>query len=222
LPDCPGNDLIRTPRAVRQVSTPPRGTATGGRTSQIPRLAPRRGRGARVSAVGAGSPNSTDTSGSGGARASGGSSDRTASEECCDCDQGAPGDDVPEALTNCEEACVQLLQIEAPGRKETPSNMLAFDNCRRAALAIRANPNAACSTNCIVCRGQHRFENCPALNDHDFLKQRCIRLCQNVRRDQTELSQQRIEPVNFMDQRHFDDGEESDSGSDRDFPCGRR
>jgi len=89
-------------------------------------------------------------------------------------------------------------------------------------LAIRANPNAAYATNCIVCRGQHRFENCPTLNDHDFLKQHYIRFCQNVRRDQAELSQQSIVPVNFMDQRYFDDGEESDSGSDRDFPYGRR
>jgi len=222
LPDCPGNDLIRTPRAVRQVSTPPRGATTGDRTSRIPRLRTRPGRGARVNAVGAASPNSTDTSGSGGARTSGGSSDQTGSEECCDNDQGTPGDDVPEPFTNCEEACVHPLQIEAPDREDTPSNMLTCDNCRRAVLAIRANPNTACATNCVACRGQHRFENCPALNDHDFLKQHCIRFCQNVRRDQTELSQQRIEPVNFMDQRHFDDGEESDSGSDRDFPCGRR
>jgi len=112
MPDCPGNDLIRTPRAVRQVSTPPRGATTGGRTSQIPRLSARRG--ARVNAVGAASPNSTDTSGSGGARTSGGSSDRTGSEEYYDYDQGATGDDVPQAFTNYEEACVQLLQIEVP------------------------------------------------------------------------------------------------------------
>jgi len=30
MPDCPGNDAIRTPRAVRQVSTPPSGATTGG------------------------------------------------------------------------------------------------------------------------------------------------------------------------------------------------
>jgi len=114
MPDCPGNDLIRTPRAVRQVSTPPRGATTGGRTSQIPRLSARRGRGTRINAVGVASPNSTDTSGSGGARTSGGSSDRTGSEEHYDYDQGATGDDVPEAFMNYEEACVQLLQIEVP------------------------------------------------------------------------------------------------------------
>jgi len=168
MPNCPGNDVVRTPRAVRQVSTPPSGATTGGRTSQIPRLRARRG--ARINAVGAASPNLTNTSGSGGARTSGGSSDRTGSEECYDYEQGATDEDVPEPFTNYEEACVNLLQIEVPDREDTPSNMLTYDNYRRAVLAIRENPNAAYLPNCIVCRGQHRFENCPTLNDHDFLK----------------------------------------------------
>jgi len=59
------------------------------------------------------------------------------------------------------------------------------------------------------------------LNDHDFLKQHYIRFCQNVRRDQGELSQQRGEQVNFMDQRsYFDDSDSEDN--DRDFLGGRR
>ena len=154
---------------------------------------------------------------------SGGSNNRTDSEGHYDYDQGAPDEDVPEPFTNYEEACANLLQIEAPDQEDTPSNMLTYDDCRRAALAIRENPNAACGQHCVACRGQHRFKNCPTLNDHDFLKQHCIRFCQNVCRDQVELSQQRVEPVNFMDQQHFDDNEESNSdNSDRDFPCGRR
>jgi len=221
MPDCPGNKVIRAPRAVRQVSTPPRGAATGGRTSQIPQLRTRRG--ARVNVVGAAGPNSTNSGGSGSGRSSGGSLNRTDSEGCCDCDQGAPNEDVSGPFANCEEACLNLLQIEVPDREDTPNNMLTCDNCRRAALAIRENPNVACGQHCIVCRGQHRFENCPALNDHDFLKQHCIDFCQNVCRDQTELSQQRVELVNFMDQQCFDDNKESDSNnSDRDFPHGRR
>jgi len=112
MTDCPGNEVVRAPRAVCQVSTPPRGATTGGRTSQIPQLRTRRG--ARINAVGAASPNSTDTSGSGGARSSGGSSNRTDSEEHHDYDQGFPNEDVPEPFTNCEEPCVNLLQIEAP------------------------------------------------------------------------------------------------------------
>jgi len=221
MPDCPGNKVARAPRVVCQVSTPPRGTATGARASQIPQLRTRRG--ARVNAVGVASPNSTDTSRSGSARSSGGSSNRTNSEGCYDYDQGAPDEDVPEPFKNYEEACVNLLQIEVPDREDTPSNMLTYDNYRRAALAIRENPNAAHGQHCVTCRGQHRFENCPTLNDHDFLKQHYIQFCQNVRRDQAELSQQRVEPVNFMDQLCFDDNKESDSGnSDQDFPYGRR
>jgi len=128
MPDCPGNEITRTPRAVRQVSTPPGGATTGARTSQIPQLRTRRA--ARVNAVGAASPNSTDTSGSGGARSSGGSSNRTDSEGCCDCDQNAPDEDVPEPFTNCEEACINLLQVEVPDREDTPYNMLTCDDCQ--------------------------------------------------------------------------------------------
>jgi len=102
MPDCPGNEVVRAPRAVRQVSTPPRGATTGNRTSQIPQLCTRRG--ARINAVGAASPNSTDTSGSGKARSSGGSSNRTGSEEHYNYDQGVPEEDVPGPFTNYEEA----------------------------------------------------------------------------------------------------------------------
>jgi len=57
----------------------------------------------------------------------------------------------------------------------------------------------------------------------NFPKQHYIRFCQNVCRDQVKLSQQRTEPINFMDRQYFDDDEESDSGnSDQDFPQGRR
>jgi len=222
MPDCPGRDeAISTSRAARQVTTPPREAATGTRTSQIPRLRQRCG--ARINAVGAASPNSAGTSGSGSGGTSGGSADRTDSEEYYDYNQGAPNEDVPGPFTNYEEACLHLLQIEVPDRDNIPSNMLTYDNYRRAVLAIRENPNAAYSQHCIVCRGQHRFENCPTLNDHDFLKQHYIRFCQNVRRDQVELSQQRVEPVNFMDRQCFNDDEESDSdNSDRDFPYGHR
>jgi len=216
MPDCPGrNEAMSTSRVVRQVSTPPREATTGTRTSRIPPLCARRG--ARINAVGAASPNSAGTSGSGSGGTSGGSGGRTDSEEHYDYDQGTPNSDAPGPFTNYDEACLNLLQIEVPDRGDTPNNMLTYDNYRRAVLAIRENPNAAYLLNCIVCRGQHRFENCPTLNDHDFLKQHYIRFCQNVCRDQVELTQQRTEPINFMD-RH---DEESDSGnSDPDFPYG--
>ena len=175
-----------------------------------------------MNAVGAASTNSTGTSGSGSGGTSGGSGGRTDSEEYYDYDQGTPNtpnEDAPGSFTNYDEACLNLLQIKVPDRDDTPSNMLTCDNYRRAVLAIRENPNAAYLQHCIVCRGQHHFENCPTLNDHDFLKQDYIRFCQNVCRDQVKLSQQRTEPVNFMDRQYFDDDKESDS--DQDFPYGR-
>jgi len=221
MPDCPGrNEAISTSRAIRQVSTPPREATTGARTSRIPPIRTRRG--ARVNAVGAASPNSPATSGSGSGGTSGGSGGRTDSEEYYDYDQGtpnSPNEDAPGPFTNYDEACLNLLQIHIPDRDDTPNNMLTFDNHRRAVWAIRENANTAYAQHCIVCRGQHRFENCPTLNDHDFLKQHYLRFCQNVCRDQVELSQQRTEPVNFMDCQCFDDDEESDR--DRDFPYGR-
>jgi len=124
--------------------------------------------------VGAASPSSPATSGSGGGGTSGGSGGRTDSEEYYDYDQGTPNssnEDAPMPFTNCEEACINLMQIDIPDHDDTPNNMLAFDNYCRAVLAIRENPNTAYLTNCIVCRGQHHFKNCPTLNDHDFLKQ---------------------------------------------------
>jgi len=173
MPDCPGRDeAISTSRAAHQVSTPPREATTGARTSQIPQLRARRG--TRITAIGATSPNSAGTSGSGSGGTSGGSADRTDSEEHYDYDQGAPNEDVPGPFMNYEEACLNLLQIEVPDREDTSNNMLTYDNYCRAVLAICKNPNAAYLQHCIVCRGQHRFENCPTLNDHDFLRQHYI------------------------------------------------
>jgi len=67
MPDCPGrNEAISTSRAVRQVSTPPRETPAGNRSLRIPRLCPRHNAG--LNAIGAASPNSSGTSGSGSLR----------------------------------------------------------------------------------------------------------------------------------------------------------
>ena len=198
MPDCPAkNDVTSASRPVRALTTPSRETTAGFRTSRIPQLCTRRN--ARLNAIDAASPNSAGTSGSGSGGASSSSADRTDSEEYYDYDQGIPNDDAPEPFTNYNEACLNLLQIEVPDQEETPNDLFTFDCYRRAVHVIRDNPNAACAQHCIVCRGQHHFENCPTLNDHDFLKQHCIQFCQNVRRDQVKLSQQRGEQVNFMD-----------------------
>jgi len=104
--------VMNASRAVCTVSTPPRETTAGARTSRIPPLRARRA--ARVNAIDVASPDSAGTSGSGSGGSSGGSADRTDSEEYYDYDQGALGEDVPGPFTNCEEACINLLQIEVP------------------------------------------------------------------------------------------------------------
>jgi len=173
LPDCPGRiEVMNSSRAVHTVSTPPREATAGARTSRIPPLRARRA--ARVNAIDVASPDSVGTSGSGSGGTSGGSGDRTDSEEHFNYDQGPPGEDVPRPFTNYEEACVNLLQIEVPDRDETPNNMFTYDSYCRMVLAIQENPSVAHAQHCIVCRGQHRFENCPTLNNHDFLKQHHI------------------------------------------------
>ena len=113
------------------------------------------------------------------------------------------------------------MQIDIPDTESSPNNLVAYDRYRRAVHAIREDTNSAYKPNCIVCRGQHRFENCTTLNDHAFLKQHYIRFCQNVRRDQTELArQQQAEQVNFMDRAPYENASNSDD--EEDFQSGRR
>jgi len=179
LPDCPGRmEVMNSSRAVCTVSTPPREGTTGARTSRTPPLRARRA--ARVNVIDTASPDSAGTSGSGSGGTSDGSGDRTDSEECYGYDQGPPGEDVPGPFTNYEEACLKVLQIEVPDRDKTPNNMFTYDSYHRAVLAIQENPSAAYAQHCIACRGQHRFKNCPTLNNHDFLKQHYILLANQV------------------------------------------
>jgi len=136
VPDCPGrNEAISTSRgAARPVLTPPRETTAGARKLCILPLRARQN--ARLNVIDAVGPDSAGTSGSGSGGTSGGSAGRTDADEHCDCNQGAPNDVAPGPFTNCDEACLNLLQIEVPDREETPNNMFAFDCYRRAALSI--------------------------------------------------------------------------------------
>jgi len=123
---------------------------------------------------------------------------------------------------NYDEACVNLMKIEIPDAEDSSEKLVVFDSYRRAVNAIKDDANVAFGTHCIVCKGQHCFENCPVLNNHDFLKKHYIRFCQNVRQDHTELQPNR-EPINFMDRRFLgdSDGATSSEGDDQDFLYGR-
>ena len=201
-------------RQENQVRTPPRTATTPGDSTPIFRRPPRsspRTRNARVNALNTGSPN---TSGSGGVSGSGGGGATTGgdeTEEYVDYDDADQGNGTPPPFTNYDEAFVHLVQIEIPDTESTPMNMHAYDMYRKAVFAISQDPDVAYRQRCIVCSGQHRFENCTTLNDHDFLKQHYIRFCQNVRRDQAEIARQNRD-LNFID--HDAYGNESDDDDD--------
>jgi len=202
MPDNPSNiEKAKQARAIRALTTPPPDTNTGRRSSRIPNLRPRRN--PRVNAIGAASPTSTATSGSEGRELGGGSGGRTDSEEYYDYDQEGSrppplSEDNPGPFTNYEDACINLMTIDIPDTGDASRNLTVFDSYRRAVNAIKNDTNVAFGQHCIVCKAQHRFENCPVLNDHDFFKKHYIRFCPNVRRDHTEL-QENCASVNFMD-----------------------
>ena len=95
-----------------------------------------------------------------------------------------PPDGGGDAKSSYEDAAVNLLEVEIPDDEHAVHNFELFNNYRQAVNAIKSNNNAAYEARCIVCNGQHRFENCDVLNNADFLRQHYIRYCQNVRRDQ--------------------------------------
>jgi hypothetical protein len=209
-------------RTQRSPQVPMRASTPGNATRRSPRNA---ARSARVNQIGAINPNvsngiSSNVDATGTGSGEGNSFERTNSHEQLGAD-AIPGDDSPQPFTNYDDACINLMQIEIPDNEEIAGNLLAFDSHRRAIHAIREDPNVAYEQRCIVCRGQHRFEQCDTLNDHNFLKQHCIRFCQNVRRDQAELNRQRNEPVNFMDQHVHEEESESDEDDDAHFRHGR-
>jgi len=174
-----------------------------------------------VNAIGTTSPNSAATNSSEGREVSGSSADRADSEEYYDYDQAPSNNGDSGPFTNYNEVFANLMKIEIPDQEDAPNKLLVFDSYQKAMNAIKEDTNVAFGTHCIVCKGQHRFENCPTLNNHKFLKKHYIRFCQNVCRDHTELQLNR-EPVNFMDQRFIDDSGSASEGDAWDFPYGHR
>lgn len=189
-------------RPLRSINaaTPPRNTSN----TSAPRRSPRNNqRNARINQIGTADQHamvpSPDISGSGG-----GDSNQTNPNDYHDYDVNPDDGTSPQPFTSYDEACINLMEIDVPDTQNMPNNLMAFDMCCRAVYAIREDPNVAYEQRCIVCRGVHRFEQCDTLNDHDFLRQHYIRFCQNVRRDQAALAQQRDKPTNFIDRRLYD------------------
>ena len=52
----------------------------------------------------------------------------------------------------------------------------------------KQDPKKAFAGDCIVCRKQHTFDDCPILKDHEFLKNHYIQFCQLLRKHQRSLN----------------------------------
>ena len=56
-----------------------------------------------------------------------------------------------------------------------------------AVQTIKDQPERAFTGDCIVCRQQHTFDNCPILKDIEFLKNHYVRFCQLMRKNQASM-----------------------------------
>ena len=131
----------------------------------------------------------------------------TASDETPPMEPTDSNESAPEDANDFDYAVADVCGIEVPeGQWET------YDQYRVAVNSIRRNPELADSPNCIVCGDNHRFAQCPILNNADFLRQHYIRYCQLCNRDRQlrEASSQAPNPqrnnarVNVLDVDEFD------------------
>ena len=140
-------------------------------------------------------------------------------------EQTDSNDSAPEDACDFDYAVADVCGIEVPeGQWET------YDQYRVAVNSIRRNPELADSPNCIVCGDNHRFAQCPILNNADFLRQHYIRYCQLCNRDrqlressaQAPNQQRNNARVNVLDVDDFDALMRDDADRDiEDFQNGR-
>ena len=100
----------------------------------------------------------------------------------------------------------------------------------------KTDPKSAFAGDCIVCRKQHNFDDCPTLKNHEFLKKHYIQFCQLLRKHQRNLNESASDSgkkkaaVNYVRDRSIrfsDDNGEKDSqyeteATARDFQRGTR
>jgi len=100
---------------------------------------------------------------------------------------GADPEDGP--FNSYEEVFANLaMNVEIPVEEGGTENLQLCDMHWMSVNTIKQNSNLAHETRCIVCNGEHRFENCNTLNNTAFLHQHCIQFCQNVKKDQAALT----------------------------------
>ena len=93
---------------------------------------------------------------------------------------------------------------------------------------VEHNVNVAHKNRCIVCNGEHCFENCDTLNNSAFLHQHNIRFCQNGRKDRVTLTAGQVGNRPYNTNVHYLDTEEcqnqmedlDEEPGNRHFQCG--
>ena len=89
------------------------------------------------------------------------------------------------SILNDTDDELELLELNSISAPKSGADAVVFHQYAAAVHQISQDPKVAYSPDCIVCRGKHRFENCPTLNNIDFLRSHYVRLCQMLRRDET-------------------------------------
>jgi len=141
-------------------------------------------------------------------------------------------DDIPELSTTDSadsppELQTELCEMEIPDDQEACRihALHTASICKLAAEGMN-NPKP-----CIVCNGNHRFDQCEVLNNTNFLRSHCIRFCQQLRREAASRasafegdagSMPTAAPVNFMECNLQSRSEDTEDDQDQDFQSGRR
>jgi hypothetical protein len=109
------------------------------------------------------------------------------------------GGEYPSTFTNENGELIQeLMSIEVPEDKANDYTQYCV-----AVNQISQSPDKF-SGDCMICRSQHSFDNCPVLKDSEFLRSHYIKFCQLMRRNLSAINRQRESRssanVNFVGQ----------------------
>jgi hypothetical protein len=128
------------------------------------------------------------------------------------------------------DASLNDLASEAFDIQSPEESQSLYHNYVAGIFKISAEPANAKKSPCIVCGGEHRFEQCTVLLDTEFLRSHYIRYCQQIRREADARAKsfsgtQATIPINFVDECVVEDRdiehEDEASDDDMDFYIGR-
>ena len=84
-----------------------------------------------------------------------------------------------------EDIELEMMGLDMP---EDSKEAIIHDRFCFAISQAKEDPKKVFVGDCIVCRKQHTFDNCPILKDHEFLKNHYIQFCQLLRKHQRSLN----------------------------------